>query len=448
MLMVFAVLAISMSLAGAVDVRKTVEGPTLLDFGERLKVTVTIDTGTESVRLGGLTDPIPDGFTADITGSSCSQSASYDVTCNFGSAVVNGTYVMSYSLVAVKPVEEVHIKKAILQYSQLDSSLSLQKSSNQIGDFYTVGPPMVNLTRVVSVDGTAVGRLDVLPNSKIKVEFRLHNTGAMDAENVSLSTIAPDGWSVSKASTGGAFILASGDSKLISVELSGPPMDKFSSGMTSGISAIVRWSGGNRTYSPVETRIPLKQIRPDITASRLAGVKWKLAGKTLEPSFFSSIELRNVGTAKATVMVVQDAPAGTSGVKFDPTGSWSSLELEAGHTKKLLMSGPVGKDVSMLAVPAAAISYTDAKGNAYQNVQLNAQAGLKVTKGVAEMIFDATSSLYPWLQLLAAVLIFVSGWAIKNRGRGDEGGYLTLAFAAIGIVALLIVVSTLKVIMF
>lgn len=446
LLLVLAVLAVSLSLVGAIDVKKTVEGPTLLDFGERLKVTVTIDTGTERVRLGSLTDPIPDGFTADMTSSSCSQSAS-EVTCDFGSPVVNGTYVVGYSLVAVKPVEKVYIKKAVLQYAQLDSPLSLQRSSNQVGEFYTVGPPMLNVSHAISADGTITKKLEVLPNSKIKLDFLLQNTGAIDAGNVSLSIRTPNGWSATAAVTGTEpFTIASGDSKLMSVGLSGPPIGNFSSSV-SEISATVTWSGGNRTYSPVEIRIPLKQIRPDIIAGRQAGVRWKLMGRTLEPFFSSTLELKNAGDAKATVRVVQDAPQGVSNVRFDPPGSWSAIELAGGKTARLAVSGSVDGGVAKLILPATLIAYSDAKGNAYE-YSMPSDVGaleLKVSKGVLESIFDATSQLYPWLQFLAAALVFVSAWGVRNPGRGNK--HLMLAFCAVGMVALLIVISALKVIL-
>lgn len=446
-------LSVIVTVAGALDVQKTVEGQNVLDFGERLEVTIKMDTETRLLKLDRLTDPIPEGFTASITGSSsCSQQES-NVICNFGAGAVNGTYAVSYELVAVSLVERVPIKKAALEYTDLESpTFQLTKSSNPISGLYTIGLPMVNLTKAVSVDGTIVKEIAVLPNSRVKIDFRLQNTGAIDAEAVALSVTPPADWSVPRTPESG-FVLGAGESKLVNVELSGPQIDRFESVPLLEISATVTWSGGNRTYNPVETRIPVKQVRPAIVSNRHAGIKWKLAGNMLEPHFVASFDLKNTGTAKAIVSVGQEAPGDLGNVKLEPAGSWSSIELAAGESKRLTLSGTVTiidkqETSKPIILPAASISYSDLKGNRYPYSvpePLNSPLELSVSKGVFETIFGATSKVYPWGQFAAALLIFISAWGLKTYGR--ENKHLMLAFGAIGILALLVVVSALKVIL-
>lgn len=450
-LIVLAFLLVLLPLAGAVDVKKTVEGQTLLGFGESLNVTVKIDTETQLLKLNQLTDPVPEGFAASITETSYCSAKESVVTCDFGAATVNGTYAVSYELVAISPVEKVPIKKATLHYTDPETpTFQLTKSSNSISELYAIGPPMINLTKAVIVDGTIVKELEVLPNSRIKIEFRLQNTGAIDAEEVGLSVTPPTGWSLSRTPETG-FTLGAGESRLISVELSGPPMEKFQSGAASEISAIATWSGGNRTYSPVETRITLTQVRPELVATRSASMDWKLLNGnkngSLEPQFSVSFELRNTGTSTAIVRVGQEPPAaGVSNVVKSNTAAWSEIEVKAGATKKLTMSGTVDKGVQkFIIIPAATISYSDAKGNLYPYPAPPGTLELKVSKGIFETIFDMTGSVYPWGQFVAALLIFISAWGLKTYGK--ENRHLTLAFGAIGIVALLVIVSAIKVIL-
>lgn len=452
-LLVLVLLSVSVftfSAVRAVDVKKTVEGPTVLDFGERLKVTIAIDTGTQVLKLNQLTDPVPEGFTASMeTSSSCSQSES-NVACSFGAGAVNGTYTITYNLVATTPVEKVLIRKATLSYTDPQSpTFQLTKQSNPISEVYTVGPPMINLTRAVSVDGTQVQKLEVLPNSAIKLDFKLQNTGAIDAEEVKLKITPPADWSLSSKASETGFTVGAGESRLVSVELSGPQIDKFQSGATSEISATVSWSGGNRTYSPVETRISLKQVRPEVTVDRSAKVDWKLNGKTLEPLFSASLDIRNAGTSKAIVSVGQDAPQGLGDVTLDPKGSWSNIELAAGASTRLTISGAVAdKSTQKLALPAATVTYTDSKGNQYPYTApeyLKFPLELTVSRGLFEIIFDATSGIYPWGQLVAVLLMAISAWGLKTYGK--ENKHLTLAFGAIGVLALLVIVSAIKVIL-
>ncbi len=453
-LIVLAFLLVLLPLAGAVDVKKTVEGQTLLGFGESLNVTVKIDTETRLLKLNQLTDPVPEGFAASITETSyCSQKDAV-VTCDFGAATVNGTYEVNYELVAISPVEKVPIKKAALHYTDPETpAFQLTKSSNSISELYAIGPPMINLTKAVIVDGTVVVKeLEVLPNSRIRIEFRLQNTGAIDAEEVGLSVTPPTGWSLSRTPESG-FVLGAGESRLISVELSGPPMEKFSSGATSEISAIVTWSGGKRTYSPVETRITLTQVRPQLVATRSASIDWKLVNGngngngSLEPQFSLSFELKNTGTSTAIVGVGQEPPAaGVSNVVKSNTAAWSEIEVKAGATKKLTMSGTVDKEVQkFIIIPAATISYSDSKGNLYPYPAPPGTFELKVSKGIFETIFDVTGGIYPWGQFVAALLIFISAWGLKTYGK--ENRHLTLAFGAIGVIALLVIVSAIKVIL-
>lgn len=452
LLLIFAVLfAISLSLVGAVDVKKTVEGQALLGFGESLNVTIKIDTETQLLKLNQLTDPVPEGFAASITETSyCSQKDTM-VTCDFGSATVNGTYEVNYELVAISPVEKVPIKKATLHYTDPETpTFQLTKSSNSVSELYAIGPPMINITKAVIVDGTLVNALEVLPNSRIRIEFRLQNVGAIDAEVVELAVTPPTDWSLSRTPESG-FVLGAGESKLISVELSGPSIEKFSSGATSEISAIATWSGGNRTYSPVETRITLTQVRPQLVATRSASIDWKLVngnsnGSSLEPQFSVSFELKNTGTSTAIVNVGQEPPAtGVSNIVKSDTAPWSETEVKAGAAKKLTLSGTVDKGVQKLIIPAPTISYSDSKGNSYPYTAPG-PLELKVSKGIFETIFDVTGGIYPWGQFVAALLIFISAWGLKTYGK-ENNRHLTLAFGAIGIVALLIVVSALKVIL-
>lgn len=449
LLLVFAVLAIAMSLVGAVDVKKAVEGQNVLDFGERLKVTIAIDTGSQVLKLNQLADPVPEGFTASMeASSSCSLSES-DVICGFGAGAVNGTYTVAYNLVAVTPVEKVVVKKATLSYTDPQSpTFQLTKQSNPVPGEYTVGPPMINLTRAVSVDGTSVRELEVLPNSEIRLDLRLQNTGAIDAEEVKFSVKPPADWSLLRALETG-FVLGAGESRLVSAELSGPQIDKFKSGATSEISVTVSWSGGNRTYNPVETRIALKQVRPELSVERSAKVDWKLNGKTLEPLFSASLDIRNTGTSKAIVSVGQDAPQGMSEVTLAPKGSWSNIELAVGESKRLTLSGTLAdKSAQKITLPAATITYTDSKGNQYPYAapdSVKRPLEFTLSKGILEMVFDATSNIYPWGQLVAALLVFISAWGLKTYGK--ENKHLTLAFGAIGVVALLVIVSAIKVIL-
>lgn len=448
LLLIFAVLfAIFPSLVGAVDVKKTVEGQALLGFGESLNVTIKIDTETQLLKLNQLTDPVPEGFAALITETSYCSQKDTRVTCDFGSATVNGTYEVNYELVAINPVEKVPIKKATLHYTDPETpTFQLTKSSNSVSELYAIGPPMINITKAVLVDGTHVNELEVLPNSRIKIEFRLQNVGAIDAEVVELAVTPPTDWSLSRTPERG-FVLGAGESKLISVELSGPSIEKFSSGAISEISAIATWSGGNRTYSPVETRITLTQVRPQLVATRSASIDWKLNSNngSLQPRFSVNFELKNTGTSTAIVNVGQEPPAaGVSNVMKSDTAPWSETEVKAGAAKKLTLSGTVDKGVQKLVIPAPTISYSDSKGNSYPYTAPG-QLELKVSKGIFETIFDVTSGIYPWGQFVAALLIFISAWGLKTYGK--ENRHLTLAFGAIGIVALLIVVSALKVIL-
>lgn len=449
LLLVFAVFALSMSLVGAVDVKKTVEGQALLGFGESLNVTIKIDTETRLLKLNQLTDPVPEGFAASITETSYCSQKDATVTCDFGAATVNGTYEVNYELVAISPVEKVPIKKATLHYTDPETpTFQLTKSSNSVSELYAIGPPMINITKAVIVDGALVETLDVLPNSRIKIEFRLQNVGAIDAEVVELSVTPPTDWSLSRTPESG-FVLGAGESKLISVELSGPSIEKFPSGATSEISAIATWSGGSRTYSPVETRITLTQVRPQLVATRSASMDWKLVNNgsnNLEPRFSVSFELKNTGTSTAIVSVGQEPPAaGVSNVVKSDTAPWSEIDVKAGAIKKFTMSGTVDKGVQKLVIPAPTISYSDSKGNTYPYTAPG-PLELKVSKGIFETIFDVTSGIYPWGQFVAALLIFISAWGLKTYGKEDSQ-HLTLAFGAIGIVALLIVVSALKVIL-
>lgn len=417
----------------AVELRKEVTGPQIVDFGESLAVRLTIST-REPIFLESIEDPVPPGFRAEIDQPNCKADSIVRCTFNLNTS---GSLSISYKLVGATASRRTFIDRATVSY--VAGGTAERKVSNEIPGVYSVGLAYLNLSiSKLEVDGLAAAAAKLLPGSSLRVLASVENGGAIGTADVSVSAIPDD------ASLKSLTPLEINRTKLEAGETLGTlftfaaPVN-FTEG-TSKILVAARWRDQNGTFRETTKTLEVSYTKPNLIVKRTISVEWKQREKQLLPIVKIIFSLENRGSATAIANLSQGRPQLRNLETGEATVGTTILSLqtivEPNQQKQWETSGVA--TAGTLEIPAGTAVYTDSRGNPY-NSSAFAGETIQVSPTIWSIIFSLIAPYYPTVQIVAAVVLL----GLLAFGRNLLANKLLLAFGTLlAVLSLLVLIST------
>lgn len=459
-------------------VEKSVIGPVVLDLGEELTVRLGImESSGGDVEFLKLTDYFPKNFAVKNVPGGCTV----DSTTNSGILScdlvgMRGNITFEYSLLASSKGRRLLFDHAVLNYQVAGGGGSGVAVSNDVTGEYAVGSFAVNMTDIcLSVNGAKVQPAtvaNVLPHSVINLSFSLLNSGSVETSDAIFVTLSlPADWML--LSTGSLeFVipaLAAGAALPYSFRILTPLHSDFVAGeavMT--VSTRIGVMDGENAQT---TNFEFFKVAPNIRVEREVWTEWKMnandpsdssppttttASSTTPPHqvlpvLYVRHTVQNLGTALAIVSLDQNIPDELDAVNH--TGKIvvgpDEFTVDPASSVVLEYFGLVPESVETVLLPRTYVSFEDALGNAYDDLEITIDAEtVGISKTIWVRIFNATNYKYPLIPVISTVVfalcIFGAWWGAVRANKGTKS-YLILACTALGLVALAIVVSAVRV---
>ncbi len=411
------------------SVSKGVFGNTTVDFGEEVKVRISV-LSDSPVRIERIEDLLPSEFSPLNLPPSCSHEEGR-IICHFGYSATNMT--IEYSAVVVGARQKVVFQPAMLYYNNAEG-LPETKASNGIDGLYYLGRALLNVTVTLSeVDGEETLQPYLLPGSQFRLGVSVSNVGALEARNVSISISPVPGWNLTSGKSSSKIgTLSSGESQGVVANFKAPGLVNFSEGSVE-INYTATWTDSFGKERAVEYPVLVFLSKADVFAKRNLAIKWRRTDSgTLESILETEIFLKNRGSAEAIVNIAQVVPG-----KVEKSTIVSALKLVGGEEKTLKATSIVSGE--RVNVSAGIVNYSDSRANSYPGYSFS-QEELKIETSIWAKIYVLTDKYFPLAQIVA-LAIFVTGLFFLLPLAG-KNLYLALALGGVLLLSALLLAST------
>jgi hypothetical protein len=343
-----------------VEVNKSITGSPLLDIGQTLTVKTVISTD-QALIIDRVEDPIPGSMDVSDYPSGCSVQMNL-LRCDYGTEV-EGKITITYTLIAKSKDKKIPLEQARVYYET--DGIPSAAISNVIPTSYYIGPPELNLTsQRIIIDGIEQSPpYMALPESSISFSFAVKNSGAVNAENVTVA-ISINQWGILQQESEEPF--QPSEERAASISFTAPKSEGSAT-----VEVKLSWTDPILfQYKEIEFDIPIEVSRPKVKVTRLLELKWVNIEDELTPIIFLQYNLRNQGKLPAKVVLEQEVPD-LENLEIDPQGitrgrnTTIQLQLDAGESAQITLQGEViGKE--QLTVPASVMDYYDSRDYQYE----------------------------------------------------------------------------------
>lgn len=349
------------------QVNKSVSGSPLLDVGQTLKIELVVVTDKPTL-IDRIEDPLPLSMDASGYPTGCSVFNGM-LKCMSGMEI-EGRIAIAYTLTAKAKDKRVALEPARVYYEE--NKIPSTEISNSIQTSYSIGPPELNFTtRRVLIDGLEQTEPYLaLPESPISLTFGLKNSGAVPAENVTLS-ISINQWGLLNNEMVDG--LQPDEEKPVRISFSAPKNEG-----SAEADVKVTWTDPIlHRAREITLRIPLTVGRPRVKADRSLELKWVNIDDALVPLIVMQYSLKNTGKLPAKVVLEQEVPE-LDELKIEPSGTTMdrnttiTLKLEPGESAAVLVQGKATGRQNV-EVPSSTVQYYDSRDYAYEAFTWNAE---------------------------------------------------------------------------